>query len=197
MATLKSKIKIIGGKWRNRSISFPNESTLRPTHHRIRETLFNWLAPVINEAKCLDAYAGSGTLGFEALSRGAQHCTFLDPSSNAINAIIHHQSLFNCTPSSSVYRGRCSDYLNTLTTSLSSFDIIFLDPPFSMTSSSQETLNTLCSKRLLHTNALIYIESDINTPYPSHPDCTLYKYKKTERLQYGLLQYNLPEPLSE
>ncbi|HSX20586.1 MAG TPA: RsmD family RNA methyltransferase, partial [Gammaproteobacteria bacterium] len=67
----QSSIRIIGGKWRSRKVSFETKDLLRPTPDRVRETLFNWLAPHIAGTVCLDLYAGSGVLGFEALSRGA------------------------------------------------------------------------------------------------------------------------------
>src|SRR3990167_5794401 len=79
-----STLCIIAGKFRSRKIIFFEESGLRPTHSRIRETLFNWLTPVIENSICLDVFAGSGALGFEAISRGAQHVTFCDTSRKVI-----------------------------------------------------------------------------------------------------------------
>ena len=79
------QLRIIGGKWRSRRIAFA-EQGVRPTHDRVRETLFNWLAPVIEGARCLDLFAGSGALGFEALSRGAEHVSFVDRNAAVVNA---------------------------------------------------------------------------------------------------------------
>ena len=70
------QLRVIGGDWRGRKLSFPSKGSLRPTTDRVRETLFNWLAPMVVEAQCLDLCAGSGALGIEALSRGAQRCDF-------------------------------------------------------------------------------------------------------------------------
>ena len=81
------QLRVIGGEWRGRKLSFPSKGSLRPTTDRVRETLFNWLAPMVIEAQCLDLCAGSGALGIEALSRGAQHCDFVDTDQHAINAI--------------------------------------------------------------------------------------------------------------
>ncbi len=75
---MKNKVKIIAGKWRNRNITFPDNLLLRPSPSRIRETLFNWLMPIIKGADCLDLFAGSGVLGFEALSRGASSIIALE-----------------------------------------------------------------------------------------------------------------------
>lgn len=72
------QIRIIGGQWRGRKLPVPNSPGLRPTTDRVRETLFNWLAPVIQDARCLDCFAGSGALGLEALSRYAGSATLLE-----------------------------------------------------------------------------------------------------------------------
>ena len=76
-----STLRIIGGQWRGRRLTFTPAEGLRPTTDRVRETLFNWLAPAIHGARCLDLFAGSGALGLEALSRGAASCDFVDTSS--------------------------------------------------------------------------------------------------------------------
>lgn len=81
------KLRIIGGKWRSRKISLPNLPDLRPTANRIRETLFNWIASCVIDANCLDLFAGSGALGFEALSRGASHVTFIDHSRRVVEEL--------------------------------------------------------------------------------------------------------------
>src|SRR5688572_17916471 len=77
-AALPSRIRIIGGRWRGVPLAFPALPQLRPTPDRVRETLFNWLQPVIVGARCLDLFAGSGALGLEALSRGAANAVFVD-----------------------------------------------------------------------------------------------------------------------
>ena len=81
------KLRIISGKWRSRKFSFPLLTGLRPTSDRVRETLFNWLAPYITQSHCLDLFAGSGILGIEALSRGASFVEFCDSSSLVIQHI--------------------------------------------------------------------------------------------------------------
>ena len=74
----QGECRIIAGKWRGRKISFDDAEGLRPTTDRIRETVFNWLQPFLNKSRCLDCFSGSGVLGFEALSRGAESVTFLE-----------------------------------------------------------------------------------------------------------------------
>ena len=75
---LRNELRIIGGKWRGRRVRFPSLPELRPSPDRVRETLFNWLAPVIEGARCLDLFAGSGALGLEAASRGAAKVVLVD-----------------------------------------------------------------------------------------------------------------------
>ena len=81
--TPPGKVRIIAGDWRGRHLEFADEPHLRPTPDRVRETLFNWLQPAIDGAVCLDLFAGSGALGFEALSRGAAHATLVDADARA------------------------------------------------------------------------------------------------------------------
>ncbi|MGB2375564.1 MAG: 16S rRNA (guanine(966)-N(2))-methyltransferase RsmD, partial [Porticoccaceae bacterium] len=86
-------VRIIGGKWRSRQLKFPAVDGLRPTGSRIRETLFNWLAPYIEGASCLDLFAGSGALCFEALSRGAKNCTAVENNRVATAQLIDNKTL--------------------------------------------------------------------------------------------------------
>ena len=88
MANKTNQIRIIGGRWRSRKLVFPSIDGLRPTSDRIRETLFNWLAPVLPGAACLDLFAGSGALGFEAASRGAARVLMLDSAHEASQTLI-------------------------------------------------------------------------------------------------------------
>lgn len=88
-------LRIIGGQWRSRKVHFPTVSGLRPTADRVRETLFNWLDPVIKDASCLDLYAGSGALGLEALSRGAKFVTFVEQDPLALTHIEKYLTQFS------------------------------------------------------------------------------------------------------
>ncbi|WP_309567556.1 16S rRNA (guanine(966)-N(2))-methyltransferase RsmD [Coxiella-like endosymbiont] len=92
---LPGKFRIIAGKWRGRKIVFPSLPELRPTSDRIRETLFNWLSPYIKDSCCLDLFAGSGALGFEALSRGCAHVTFFDHSKKVIETLQKNAEILN------------------------------------------------------------------------------------------------------
>ena len=108
--------RIIAGKWRGRKIKFDDAEGLRPTTDRIRETVFNWLQSYLPRSKCLDCFAGSGVLGFEALSRGAQEVVFLEKNSRTVkclqenvrsleagNVAIHHQDALSWLRSCLLY----------------------------------------------------------------------------------------------
>lgn len=149
-------LRIIGGQWRSRRLQFPDIDGLRPTPDRVRETLFNWLAPVIEGARCLDLFAGSGAMGLEALSRGAAQVLMLDRDPRAANQIRAHLKMLGSEQGQVL----CADALNYLqSTPAQRFDIVFLDPPF-----RRDLLDPCCA--LLEQNgwlaagALIYIEAE-------------------------------------
>jgi len=93
---VKNQLRIIAGKWRGRKLTFVDSQGLRPTLDRVRETLFNWLQPVIYNARCLDLYSGSGALGFEALSRGALEVTMVDNNRQVYQQLNHNLQLLSC-----------------------------------------------------------------------------------------------------
>ncbi|KAA3650148.1 MAG: 16S rRNA (guanine(966)-N(2))-methyltransferase RsmD [Proteobacteria bacterium] len=122
----QGQIRIIGGSHRSRLIRVENQDDLRPTGSRIRETLFNWLGPNLSGWQVLDLFAGSGILGFEALSRGAQAVTFVDSSRRAVKQLhknTHHLGFDQVTI---VH----SEALAFLQSNQQCYDLIFLDPPF-------------------------------------------------------------------
>lgn len=121
-----NRIRIIGGQWRSRILDFPDGEGLRPTGNRIRETLFNWLGQTLHDRRCLDLFAGSGALGFEAASRGAQEVLLVEKSreaEQALRANAQRLDAANCR----IVRG---DALAFLESNRVLFDVIFLDPPF-------------------------------------------------------------------
>jgi 16S rRNA (guanine966-N2)-methyltransferase len=122
-----SKLRIIGGRWRGRKIRFLPLPGLRPTSDRIRETLFNWLMPTIKDARCLDLFAGSGALSFEALSRGAQSAVMIDQSPQVIAVLQENAALLKIN-TAEFYCATSPQGLKKL--HLTPFDIVFLDPPF-------------------------------------------------------------------
>ena len=120
------RFRIIGGSWRSRRLPVPADAEVRPTPDRVRETVFNWLAPVIEGARCLDLYAGSGALGLEALSRGAAEVTFVDRAPAVRRHIEDCLRLLDCDRGVTV----CRDALAYLGGAPARFDIVFVDPPY-------------------------------------------------------------------
>jgi 16S rRNA (guanine966-N2)-methyltransferase len=156
-SNLRNRFRIIAGQWRGRVLSFADVADIRPTADRVRETLFNWLQSEIVGANCLDAFAGSGALGFEALSRGAATVTCLELSNLACDSIKENMMLLH-TDKMVLLR---ADTLNWLQKQKphKTFDIIFLDPPFS-TDYLQSCCELLESQAWLSKNAFIYLEAN-------------------------------------
>jgi len=121
-----NRVRIIGGEWRSRVIDFPAEEGLRPTANRVRETLFNWLGQTLHEQRCLDLFAGSGALGFEAASRGAAEVVMIENNRAAMQALKKNQEKLAARQCRLV-QGEAQDFLKR---SRDRFDIIFVDPPF-------------------------------------------------------------------
>ncbi|MEJ2116282.1 MAG: 16S rRNA (guanine(966)-N(2))-methyltransferase RsmD, partial [Gammaproteobacteria bacterium] len=121
-----NSLRIIGGAWRSRRIQFIDSPKIRPTPDRVRETLFNWLAPSINGTRCLDLFAGSGALGFEAMSRGADQVVLVEADPRTAAMLAKQKALFN-EEGIEVRNQNALPYLQELS---QQFDLIFLDPPF-------------------------------------------------------------------
>lgn len=164
-AVRQSQLRIIGGKWRGRKLAFTPEQGLRPTTDRVRETLFNWLAPCIQGARCVDLFAGSGALGLEALSRGASHCDFVDTSSSALSQISKHLLTLKANTA-----GHChqSSALQFLESGRAPYDIVFIDPPFGG-ELVQPACALLADKHLLAGGALAYVEMAATEAAPRFP----------------------------
>jgi 16S rRNA (guanine966-N2)-methyltransferase len=122
----RNTLRIIGGEWRGRRLSFPPLDAIRPTPDRVRETLFNWLQAITPGSRCLDLYAGSGALGFEALSRGAREVVFVDVEAAVCRHLQQVLRDLGCD------RGRVvhSDAGRYLGQPAEPFDVVFVDPPF-------------------------------------------------------------------
>jgi len=178
---VQNEVRIIGGKWRGRKIAFPFTPHLRPTPDRVRETLFNWLAPTIVNARCLDLFAGSGALSFEALSRGAESVMALEKNGAIFNAIQNNIKTLNVEGLTLLKM----DALSYLKQTPIPFDIIFLDPPYSSDLLSQ-CLLLLSVKDWLKKDGLIYFESNNKTPLELPPSLTLLKEKKAGSVYYFL-----------
>jgi len=120
-------VRIIGGEFRRRVLKFPDSEGLRPTPDRVRETLFNWLGQELDGWHCLDLFAGSGALGFEAVSRGAAKVVMVEQMPRVLAALHENRELLHKPAALEIIRG---DALQYLASSKSRFDLIFLDPPY-------------------------------------------------------------------
>ena len=179
----EGELRIIGGQWRGRKLRFPALPGLRPSPDRVRETLFNWLAPEISGARCLDLFAGSGALGLEALSRGASFCQFLDSATPAAKRIEAHLTLLSCRDAN-VQAVNALQWLQQPHSD--TFNMIFLDPPF------RQGLLDECSALLeanawLAARAWIYIEAAADEAPPTVPQTWhLHRDKRAGQVAYRL-----------
>jgi 16S rRNA (guanine966-N2)-methyltransferase len=155
------ELRIIAGHWRGRRWRFP-PADIRPTPDRVRETLFNWLAPRIVGARCLDLYAGSGALGLEALSRGAREVIFVDAERSVTQAL---KALLAAWQAEAEVL--CLPARRYLEQAEGVFDIAFLDPPFA--AEELAAAAAALEARSLREGSLIYLEHARRTPLPALP----------------------------
>lgn len=181
---MANQIRIIGGQWRSRQISFDDAPGLRPTPSRVRETLFNWLQADILNSRCLDLYAGSGALGVEAASRGAKQVIQVENNPTSCQQLRENIVRLAATQIQVVQQDVCR-FLNG---PVQPFDLVFLDPPFGL-----DLLSPTC--QLLETNAWladyakIYVESERKQTLENLPaNWQILKAKTAGEVSYSLLQ---------
>ena len=148
----RGSVRLIGGKWGGRVLYFPSVDGLRPTLGSQRETLFNWLRPIIKNSRCLDLFAGSGALGFEAASGGATSVILVEKSKKAYLSLLSNAELLsaeNCR----IFNATAQSFLERYP---DQFDIFFLDPPFSNPEILEKTVSLI--KERLSEGQLIYLE---------------------------------------
>ena len=181
----QGQVRLIGGEWRRRTLTFPAVDGVRPTPDRVRETLFNWLMPVLPGSHCLDLFAGSGALGLEALSRGAESVTFVEQSADLSRAL--HQNLTTLEASGgSVTR---QDVLNWLRTPEQTrpYRSVFMDPPF-RAGLIEPVCQALAASGLLADNARVYVEHESDHEPSVPPDWTLARRKQAGQVAYSLFE---------
>jgi len=181
------QLRIIAGQWRSRRFSFPEGPGLRPTPDRVRETLFNWLAPHVEGARVLDCFAGSGAMLLESLSRGAASALGLDLNPQSVTALRGHLATLQCQ-AGQVQQVDALRYLESQPAT--PFDLVFLDPPF-----HQGLLAPACalleSRGWLTPRAWIYCESEAAPSTLGLPDnWRLHREKQAGQVYYSLWQRN-------
>jgi len=180
----KIKIRIISGKFRGRKLYVSTKiKDLRPTTSFIRETLFNWLTPIIQGTNCLDCFAGSGALGLEALSRYASSVTFLERNNLISNQLKNNLKLLHITKAKVIL----TDSLIWLNKIGEVFDIVFIDPPFRYDTLIDKIIFLLEKNKRLSQSSWIYIETKNNNKVPKIPvNWNLHREKKTGKIIYRL-----------
>ena len=176
------RLRIVGGRYRGRKLPVPAQPGLRPTPDRVRETLFNWLQPVIAGARCLDLFAGSGALGFEAASRGAAEVVMIERSEPVARVLVANAHALDAAQ----VRVSRADALRWLSGSAEPFDIVFLDPPF-----DQDLLGRSCALLSaggwLAERALVYLEAPAKGQLPALPGAwTLVRDKQAGQVRFAL-----------
>ena len=174
-----NRVRIIGGEWRSRLIAFPPANGLRPTPDRVRETLFNWLGQTLYGKTCLDLFAGSGVLGFEALSRGAERVVMVESARTALEALKRSAESLRAERLEIVGR----DGLQFLAGSREAFDLVFLDPPYG--AELLPKLFPLLPGRL-KPGATVYFETDRVAPAP--PGWEIIKESRAGAVRFQLAQ---------
>jgi 16S rRNA (guanine966-N2)-methyltransferase len=174
-------IRINSGVYRSRVIRFKdNNITLRPTPNKVRGTLFNWLSQDLTDKECLDLFAGSGAISFEALSRNAKNVISIDNDLTTIKDLRKNQQLLKCNNLTIIH----TDALSYLTKCQQKFDLIFLDPPYNSTLLNQ-SIKLIEEHQLLNTYGIIYIEY---YTMPLLNKYTIYKSARSGIVKYALLK---------
>jgi len=187
-----NRVRIVGGTHRGRKIAFPDAAGLRPTGDRIRETLFNWLAPVLPGSRCLDLFAGSGVLGIEAASRGAAEVVLVESAPRVASAL--RQTIDELRLGERV-RLVEADALQWLASAAPvPFDVVFLDPPFAA-GLMADAATALERRGWLAGGALVYVErSDSQNPWPVPSNWTVLRDKRAGQVSYALARRDTAVP---
>ena len=189
MSSVKpQQLRIIGGKWRGRKIPVAEIDGLRPTPDRIRETLFNWLALDCPGASVLDCFAGSGALGFEALSRAAKRLTMVETNPLALSNLQQQIERFE----SDAITLLSGDIVKLIPEMKDQFDLVFIDPPYAMPHLRYQVINTLLDQQRLIDGARVFIEWPLDEEFDLPVSgLSWFRQKKAGRVNYGIAEWRL------
>jgi 16S rRNA (guanine(966)-N(2))-methyltransferase RsmD len=185
-AKKQNSVKINAGVWRSRVIRFPDVLGLRPTPERVRQTVFNWLGQELTGQHCLDLFAGTGVMGFEALSRGATTATLLEIAKPAVQALHENKQLLQAQDAQII----AQDALHFLSHNTQKFDVIFCDPPY-----NQGWLTKILPllKSAMNVDGKVYVEAEfaldsVQNVTPNFAnDWQILKQKKAGNVFYHLI----------
>jgi 16S rRNA (guanine966-N2)-methyltransferase len=179
----RNRVRIIAGKWRSRIVRFPDAALIRPTPDRVRETLFNWLGQRLEGLDCLDLFAGSGALGFEALSRGARRVVMVERDRCVARALrqsgaeLQAQALEVVEGDALAYLGQARE----------TFDLAFVDPPYG-SDLARRALDALPAR--LRPGARVYVESA--APIAFEPSWRVLRQDRAGAVRYALVEHSSP-----
>lgn len=184
--TAIGSVRIIGGHWRGTRLAVPASPGLRPSSDRVRETLFNWLLPVLPGARVLDLFAGTGALGLEAVSRGAASAVLVERDAGLANALKETVTRLSASAEVAVVQDDVLAWLPKQPDH--TFDLAFVDPPFAQ-DLWQSTLAALLPK--LAAGAWLYVESSPDSVPRLPPEWSLHREGRTREVRFGL--YRAPD----
>jgi 16S rRNA (guanine966-N2)-methyltransferase len=190
---VQGRVRIIAGEWRGRRIEIPDGTAVRPTPDRVRETVFNWLRDSLVGARCLDLFAGTGVLGFEALSRGAAEAWLVEQDAKLVDALRATAQMLGAAPR--IVRRDALAYLRE--PPAARFDVVFLDPPYAA------PLDPLLAvlPAWLSPRALVYVERPRAAGLPPVSSAEWVKQSRAGAVEYGLLRFEEatmpPQSMSE
>lgn len=175
------KVRIIGGQWRSRLITVTHEVGVRPTPNRVRETVFNWLGQTLEDKHCLDLFAGSGAMGFESASRGAESVVMVEINNSAFQALRSMKEKLGATQVKLIKM----DAMEFIRSDQNQYDVIYLDPPFQL---------NLLPKLLpqlplrLSKSGIVYLESD--APFQPNDSWIVWKSGRAGNVFFQLLKFD-------
>ena len=182
----KGEIRIIGGKWKGKKIYFDLNDDLRPTPDRAKETLFNWLGQDLKKMYCLDLFSGTGALGFEAFSRGAEKVTFVEKNKEYLQKIKKVYLEMSEKADCDFFCAECLEWIQN-NNSGTKYDLIFIDPPFNK-NLIHVLLAAILEKELLSKNGQIYFEFEKKLDLEIPESLTLKKKKSLGKKSYILAE---------
>ncbi len=185
------QLRIIGGLWRRRLIDFDSAEGVRPTPDRVRQTLFDWLAPRIQGAVCLDLFAGSGALGLEALSRGAAHADFVEQGRDQALGIGEALRRLGAQDRAKLIRAEALLWLQGAATQAMRYEVVFVDPPYAA-DLIEPVLQGLAP--LLRADNRVYLEWPAGRAPILPSGYTWLREKQAGQVSFGLARFAAPDP---
>ena len=182
----KGEIRIIGGKWKGKKIYFDLNDDLRPTPDRAKETLFNWLGQDLKKMYCLDLFSGTGALGFEAFSRGAEKVTFVEKNKEYLQKIKNVYLEMSEKADCDFFSAECLEWIQN-NNSGTKYDLIFIDPPFNK-NLVHDLLAAILEKELLSKNGQLYFEFEKKLELEMPESLNLKKKKSLGKKSYVLAE---------